>query len=43
MYSLTILWENGEKSIEPLSLIAADDLVSCAIFAKKNKLINLPE
>ena len=42
MYNLTILWENGETSIEPLSLIAADDPVSCAIYARKNNLINLP-
>ena len=40
MYNLTILWENGETSIEPLSLIAADDPVSCAIYARKNNLIN---
>ena len=42
MYNLTILWENGETSIEPLSLIAADDPVSCTIYARKNNLINLP-
>ena len=41
MYNLTILWENGETSIEPLSLIAADNPVSCAIYARKNNLINL--
>ena len=42
MYNLTILWENGEMSIESLSLIAADNPVSCAIYAMKNNLINLP-
>ena len=42
MYNLTVLWENGETSIEPLSLIASDDPVSCAIYARKNKLTNLP-
>ena len=42
LYNLTILWENGETSIEPLSLIAADDPVSCAIYARKHNLINLP-
>ena len=35
MYNMTILWENGETSLEPLSLIAADDPVSCAIYARK--------
>ena len=43
MYSLTILWENGATSIKPLSLIAADDPMSCAIYARKNSLFNLPE
>ena len=42
MYNLTILWKNGETSIGPLLLIAADDPVSHAIYAKKNNLINLP-
>ena len=39
---MTILWENGETSIEPLSLIIADDPVSCAVYARKHNLINLP-
>ena len=42
MYNLTILWGNGETSIEPLLLIAADDPLSCAIYTRKNNLINLP-
>ena len=41
-YNVTILWGNGETSIEPLSLIIADDPVSCAVYAKKHNLINLP-
>ena len=41
MYNLTILWENGETSLESHSLIAADDPVSCAIYARKNSLMNL--
>ena len=28
-------WETGEISGEPLSLIAADDPVTCATYAKK--------
>jgi len=35
------LWENGETFIETLLLIAADDPVSCVIYARKNNLINL--
>ena len=42
MYNLTILWEKREISIEPLSLITADDPVPCVIYARKNSLINLP-
>ena len=35
-------WENGEKTWEPLSLIKKDDPISCAIYAKKNNLLNEP-
>ena len=35
MYNLTILWKNGKTSIEPLSLMTADDLMSCAIYVRK--------
>jgi hypothetical protein len=27
-------WENGEITEEPLAIIAADDPVTCAIYAK---------
>lgn len=41
-YNLTVLWENGETSDEPLSVIAADDPVSCAIHAQDKDLLDLP-
>ena len=41
MYSLTILWENEETSIEPFSLIAANNSMSCDNNTRKNNLINL--
>jgi len=34
-------WENGEVASEPLSIIAADDLVTCEIYARENKLHDL--
>ena len=33
-YNVSIEWENGEITDEPLSIIAADDPVTCAIYAK---------
>ena len=41
-YNVTVLWENGETSDEPLSVIAADDPVSCALYARDNDLLDLP-
>ena len=35
-----IEWENGEITREPLSIIAADDPVTCAIYAKDNDLLD---
>ena len=34
-------WETGEITEEPLSLIAADDPVTCATYAKKHDLLQL--
>ena len=34
-------WETGEITEEPLSLIAADDPVTCAIYAKTRDLLHL--
>ena len=35
-YNVMVEWETGEISDEPLSLIAADDPVTCAEYAKKH-------
>ena len=40
-YNVMIEWENGEITSEPLSVIAADDPVTCAIYAKENDLLHL--
>ena len=40
-FNVTILWENGETSDEPLSVIVADDPASCAMYAQDNGLLDL--
>ena len=40
-YNVMVEWETGEITEEPLSLIAADDPVTCAIYAKKHDLLHL--
>ena len=40
-YNVMVEWETGEVSDEPLSLIAADDPVTCAEYAKKHDLLHL--
>ena len=35
-------WETGEITEEPLSIIAQDDPVSCAAYAKEHNLLHLP-
>ena len=35
-------WENGEVTSEPLSIIAADDPVTCALYAKDKGLLDTP-
>ena len=37
-----IEWENREITSEPLSIIGADDPVTCAIYARENKLLDKP-
>ena len=39
-YNVRIEWENGEITDEPLTTIAADDPVSCAIYAREKELLN---
>ena len=41
-YNVMIEWENGEVTAEPLQVIASDDPVTCAIYAKENNLLDLP-
>ena len=40
-YNVMVEWETGEITEEPLSLIAADDPVTCAEYAKKHDLLHL--
>jgi hypothetical protein len=35
-------WENGDITMEPLQIIAKDDPVTCAIYAKDNGLMDTP-
>ena len=37
-----IEWENGEITNEPLSVIAADDPVTCALYGDENNLLDKP-
>jgi hypothetical protein len=41
-YNVMIEWENGEITSEPLGIIAADDPVTCAIYARENDLLEQP-
>jgi hypothetical protein len=41
-YDLLIEWENGEITKEPLKVIAADNPVTCAIYARENSLLDQP-
>ena len=41
-YNVTVKWANGEITDEPLSVIALDAPVACAIYTKEKGLLNLP-
>ena len=41
-YNVKIAWENGETTFEPLNVIAADDPVTCAVYAKEKGLLETP-
>ena len=41
-YNVLVLWENGEQTYEPLSILAKDAAVDCAKYAKKKNLLNKP-
>ena len=40
-YNILVDWETGEKTYEPLSVLAADDPVTCATYAKENDLLHI--
>ena len=40
-YNVQVEWETGEITFEPLSIIAADDPVTSAAYAKENDLLAL--
>ena len=40
-YNVQIEWKTGEITFEPLSVIAADDPITCAAYAKEKNLYNL--
>ena len=40
-YNVMVEWETGEITEEPFSLTAADDPVTCAVYAKKHDLLHL--
>ena len=41
-YNVQVEWETGEITTEPLNIIAADDPVYCAIYARDNNLLDQP-
>ena len=41
-FNVTVLWENGETTSEPLAIIVADNPVSCASYTRDNNLLELP-
>ena len=38
-WNVSIEWENGEITWEPLSILAKDDPVTCAIYAEEHNLL----
>ena len=41
-YNVLVLWESGEQTYEPLSIVGADDPVTCALYARKHDLLEEP-
>ncbi|KAL7564900.1 hypothetical protein ACA910_009389 [Epithemia clementina (nom. ined.)] len=41
-YNVLVEWETGETTCEPLSLIADDDPITCAVYGKKHGLLDEP-
>ena len=40
-YNVLVDWETGGMTYEPLSVMAADDPVTCAMYAKENDLLHI--
>ena len=40
-YNVFVDWETGEKTYEPLSILAAADPETCATYAKENDLLQI--
>ena len=40
-YNVQVEWETGDVTFEPISVIAADDPVTCAAYAKQHDLFTL--
>ena len=40
-YTVQVEWETGEVTFEPLSVIAGDETVNCAVYAKQHDLLAL--
>ena len=40
-YNVLVDWETGEMPYEPLSVLTADDPVTCATYAKENDLLQM--
>ena len=41
-FNVFVQWETGSLTYEPLDLIGKDDPVTCAIYAKKCGLLDIP-
>jgi hypothetical protein len=42
MYNIMLEWENGEKMPEPLNVVAKDNPITFAVYAKENRLLDAP-
>jgi hypothetical protein len=40
-YNVMVEWENGEITAEPFSVVAADDPITCAIYARDRNLLEI--
>ena len=43
LYNVMVELETGEITEEPLSIVAQDNLVTCAAYVKEHNLLHLPE